>query len=144
MGFFSLITGTDLAAGAHNAVLMQHAILGMKEDALVRLFAQLPESVASGSVGRNTDMAIDRIRRSSRPIQLNLMVIAMADLQWNPWIQGEKWMLIRNPFLALANTEKVWQRIDASSAFFNRKHGINIQVPRHPIDFSRGIEGMRN
>lgn len=138
MGFWSTVTGMDAAAAATNAVLMEHALSGLKPNSYAPLGSAL-SALLIRTAGSPASANLDRLNRSSRAAQLNLLAFAMAELDWPPRMPGEKWLQISNPFTAAPDLPETWDRIEQARRLLLQKHPDAPVVPKSRFVFDQSF-----
>lgn len=138
MGFWSTVTGMDATAAAANAVLMEHALAGLKPSSYPPLGSAV-RALLIRVHGNSSSGILNHLNGASRAAQLNLLAFAMAELDWPPRMPGEKWFHISNPFVAAPDLPETWERVEQARRLLLRKHPDAPVVPNTRFVFDQSF-----
>ena len=135
MGFFAtLFKGTKGFSAATNALLAEHMLSEMDEDAKREIRDQIAYIFRAGGFPNITDELIERrFNSASRFVQLNFIALALNDLGIEPSFKGEFWHEVRNPFQPNICDER---EIEAVQARLSNQHKIHFQISNEPLNLN--------
>jgi len=140
MGIWGKVFGSvmDAYPGAYNAVLAEHALSVMAAQDRAEVLAGVIPLVMDGSPGMTISMAESIFSKAGRPAQLNFVALVMASFQMVPRLPKELWFSITNPFVSCPESPAFREKISQISGQMYKKHGLEIQVSRRPLDLGVG------
>lgn len=140
MGLFGnligFVTGAGYGgAGAQNAHLAELAIKKLSDSDKKRVAEKVIEMGVQASGHRqNAEQYCGHFNRKERLCQLNVIALALSQLNINPVI-GELWMQVSNPFtLNIDSTD-----IKANAAYLLKKHNLKVSVGTDQIDIRKWV-----
>lgn len=132
MGFLkSLFRGTKGFATATNAILAEYMLPTLETDVKDQVRAQITHIFRAGGFPNLTDDFIyTKFNSESRPVQLNLIALALNDLGIQPPFEWESWHEVRNPFRRDIYDDA---DIEAVQARLSHQHRVHFQLPKESL-----------
>jgi len=133
MGFFSRLFGLPSFSGSINALLVELTIPTLTDTQRTELKTRVIEFLQNtGPLGTSPDTALTTLNHASRITQLNLLAIAMKELEYTPILSTERLKTIRDPFAPDLVDEHT---LRAVARRLKWAHGIEPHLETEPINF---------
>lgn len=156
MGLFSLLfPNLDVSNATNNAILVELMLprLTETEEAKCDLAHSVADIYRAGGFQSSTDThALRQLDKQKRIVQLNFIALALDARQIQPFISGQIWMPIRNPFrLGSIPKSKIDSWVEASAHFMAKSHpellspeakriGITLSIGDAPLCFMEWVD----
>lgn len=138
MGLFGDLIGATFGggfggAGANNAHLAELAIIKLSDSDKKRVADKVIEMGVQASGHRqNAGQYCDHFNRKERITQLNVIALALAQLNIHPSM-GAAWVEVRNPYtLNIDITD-----IQVNAAYLLKKHNLKVSIGTEQIDLKK-------
>lgn len=140
MGLFGDLIGAAFGggfggAGANNAHLAELAIKKLSDSDKKRVADKVIEMGVQASGNRmDIEQYCGHFNRKERICQLNVIALALAQLNFNP-VMGAAWVEVRNPFtLNIDSTD-----IKVNAAYLLKKHNLRVSIGTEKIDIRKWV-----
>ncbi len=138
LGLLQRLPGQEKFAAATNAILAEHLLFTVElvpQNPFAKFLMDQIISVCQASgVGNTGAVAIDFFNARSRFEQLNLIAMALAELDQVPMLGREVWVPVRNPFTAALNNEG---HVRAVKARLKSAYGVDVEFRRGKFRIER-------
>jgi len=155
MGLFSLLfPNLDVSNATNNALLVELMLprLTETEEEKCDLAHSVADIYRAGGFKSSTDnQALGQLDKQKRIVQLNFIALALEARQIQPFISGQMWMPIKNPFrLGSITKSKIDSYVEASAHFLAKSHpellspeakriGIMLSIGDDPLCFMEWV-----
>ena len=155
MGLFSwLFPNLDVSNATNNALLVELMLprLTETEEDKCELAHSVADIYRAGGFQSSTDtQALGQLDKQKRIVQLNFIALALDARQIQPFISGQMWMPIRNPFrLGSVPKSKIDSWVEASAHFLAKSQpellspeakriGITLSIGDAPLCFMEWV-----
>jgi hypothetical protein len=133
MGLLSfLLKGNKGFAAANNALLAEHMLPSLTTQQKQRVQGQILHIYRAGGFPNiSEDFVYTDFNSQPRLVQLNLIAMALNDLNIEPPLKGEFWNEVRNPFRPDIYDQR---DMEAVQARLSNQHKIHFQVAQGPMN----------
>lgn len=155
MGLFSWIfPNLDVSNATNNALLVELMLprLTETEEEKCSLAHSVADIYRAGGFRSYSDMqALGQLDKQRRIVQLNFIALALDANQIPPFISGQMWIPIKNPFrLGNIPQSKIDSWVEASVHFLTKSHpelispeakrvGISLSIKNTPLCFTEWV-----
>ena len=87
-----------------NAVMAKHIFTKLSPDAQTQIEQRAAQIIEDGGI-RNPEQ---RLKDISTPLKFCFLGLAMSELGYTPPVSSEKWVMVRNPFIAEGANRELW------------------------------------
>lgn len=136
---FGFVSGAGYGgAGAQNAHLAELAIMKTSDSEKKRIAEKVismgVQAAKSSGATRTDEQYCDHFNRHERLCQLNVIALALAQLDINT-VKGELWMQVRNPYTL--NIDSTDLKVNADYLF--KKHNLRVSIGTERIDIRKWV-----
>ena len=133
MGFLSRLLNMPSFNGATNALLIELAIPEFTEPQRSQLKSRVLEVYKTHTTSDgSTDVILAQLNQTPRIFQLNIVALAMKDLDYPPPFRKEKIQKIKNPFDPVHADEYALRAVARRLKWL---YGVEVWIAEEPISF---------